>query len=135
MSGPAKLQLLTRSPDESEFEIFEIDSSQVHSSFKPHRLPETEWELMRQPLGVDGTRNFVLKNSRKDRYLLLTTQEYFLWERFDGKYSLDEIARAFHLEFGAFDYSVIRELLVKLYQIRLIEGAPTLAPERDFISP
>src|SRR4030095_5386310 len=135
MSGPAKLQLLTRSPDESEFEIFEIDSGQVHSLFKPQRLPETEWELMRQPLGIDGTRNFVLKNLRRDRYLLLSTKEYFLWERFDGKNSLDEIARAFHLEFGAFDYSIVRELLVKLYQVRLIEGSPTLAPQTGFISP
>jgi putative peptide zinc metalloprotease protein len=135
MSDPAKLQLLTRSPDESGFDIFEIDSNQAYSGFKPQRLPETEWELMRQPLGADGTRHFVLKNLRKDRYLLLSADEHFLWEHFDGRNSLDEIARAFHLEFGAFDYSLIRQFLTKLYHARLIEDHQARVPERDFVTP
>ncbi len=135
MSDPAKLQLLTRSPDESGFDIFEIDSSQAYSGFKPQRLPETEWELMRQPLGADGTRHFVLKNLSKDRYLLLSAKEYFLWEHFDGRNSLDEIGRAFHLEFGAFDYSLIRQFLTKLYNARLIEDHQARVPESDFVTP
>lgn len=135
MGDPAKLQLLTRSPEESGFNIFEIDSSQAYSGFKPQRLIETEWELMRQPLGADGARTFVLKNLRKDRYLLLSTEEHFLWEQFDGRNSLDDIARAFHLKFGAFDYSLIREFLTKLYYARLIEGHQPRVPESDFVSP
>lgn len=135
MSDPAKLQLLTRSSEESGFDIFEIDSSQAYSGFKPRRLTETEWELMRQPMGADGARTFVLKNLRKDRYLLLSTKEHFLWERFDGRNSLDEIARAFHLEFGAFDYSLIRQFLTKLYHARLIEGHQPRVPESNFVSP
>jgi putative peptide zinc metalloprotease protein len=135
MSDPAKLQLLTRSSDESGFDIFEIDSNQAYSGFKPQRLPETEWELMRQPLGADGTRHFVLKNLRKDRYLLLSAKECFLWEHFDGRNSLDEIGRAFHLEFGAFDYSLIRQFLTKLYNARLIEDHQARVPESDFVTP
>ena len=135
MSDPAKLQLLTRSLDASGFDLFEIDSSQAYSGFKPQRLPAAEWELMRQPRGADGTRNFVLKNLRKDRYLLLSAKEHFLWERFDGKNSLDEIARAFHLEFGAFDYSLIRQFLAKLYHARLIEDHQARVPESDFVTP
>lgn len=135
MSDPAKLQLLTRSSDESGFDIFEIDSNQAYAGFKPQRLPETEWELMRQPLGADGTRHFVLKNLRKDRYLLLSAKEYFLWEHFDGRNSLDEIGRAFHLEFGAFDYSLIRQFLTKLYNARLIEDHQARVPESDFVTP
>src|SRR5262245_18717994 len=135
MSGPAKLQLLTRSSDESEFAVFEIDSGQVYSGFKPQRISEADWELMHQPLGIDGTRSFMLKNQRKERYLLLSTKENFLWEQFDGKTSLDEIARAFHTQFGAFDYSLIREFLAELYHAGLIEGHPTLAPHSEFISP
>src|SRR5574339_612943 len=111
MSDPAKLQLLTRSSGESGFEIFQIDSSQAYSGFKPQRPPRSEWELRRQPLALDGTRNFVLNNLRQDRYLLLNSKEHFLWEQFDGRNSLEEIARAFHLEHGAFDYSLIREFL------------------------
>jgi hypothetical protein len=135
MSDPAKLQLLTRSSGESEFEIFEIDSSQAYSGFKPQRLPETEWELMEQPLGMDGSRNFVLKNLRQDRYLLLSTKECFLWEQFDGATSLEEIARALHLRFGAFDYSLIRQFLSLLYQTGLIEKHQALAPQSSFATP
>src|SRR5688500_18179168 len=111
MPDRAKLQLLTRSADESAFEIFEVDSGQAYSGFKPQRPPVTEWELRRQPLAFDGSRTFVLNNLRQDRYLLLDAREHFLWEQLDGRNSLDEIARAFHLEYGAFDYSLIRELL------------------------
>jgi putative peptide zinc metalloprotease protein len=135
MSDRPKLQLLTRAADESTFEIFEADSSEAYSGFKPQKPPATEWELRRQPLGVDGTRHFVLKNLRQDRYLLLNSQEHFLWQRFDGRNSLEEIARAFHLEYGAFDYSLIREFLAKLYHAELIEGHRTLAPLSNFVSP
>jgi putative peptide zinc metalloprotease protein len=135
MSDRAKLQLLRRSGDESGFEILEVDSSQAYSGFKPQRLPAAEWELRRQPLAVDGTRNFVLNNLRQDRYLLLNSTEHFLWEQFDGRNTLEEIARAFHLEYGAFDYSLIREFLAKLYHAGLIEDHRTLAPAGNFVSP
>ena len=134
MSDPAKLQLLTRSSGESGFEIFQVDSDQAYSGFKPQRPPRSEWELRRQPLALDGTRNFVLNNLRQDRYLLLDSKEHFLWEQFDGRNSLEEIARAFHLEHGAFDYSLIREFLAKLYHAGLIEGHRTLAPLSNFVS-
>jgi putative peptide zinc metalloprotease protein len=135
MSDRAKLQLLTRAADDSAFEIFEADSGEAYSGFKPQKPPTTEWELRRQPLGIDGTRHFVLKNLRQDRYLLLNSQEHFLWQHFDGQNSLEEIARAFHLEYGAFDYSLIREFLAKLYHAGLIEGHRTLAPLSSFVSP
>jgi len=135
MQDPAKLQLLTRSSDDSAFEIFEIDSTQAHSRFRPKRRPETEWELKRQPRGIDGSRQFVLKNLRDDRYLLLSSQEYFLWEQFDGRNSLDEIARAFHLAFGAFDYSLIQAFLNKLYHAGLLEEHQGRGLQDAFISP
>jgi putative peptide zinc metalloprotease protein len=123
MPDRAKLQLLTRSDDESAFEIFEVDSGHAYLGFKPQRPPPTEWELRRQPLAFDGSRTFVLNNLRQDRYLLLDAREHFLWEQLNGRNSLEEIARAFHLEYGAFDYSLIRELLAKLYHAGLIELA------------
>jgi putative peptide zinc metalloprotease protein len=134
MNDPAKLQLLMRSEGESGFEIFEIDSREVHSGFKPQRPPATDWELKRQPLAADGTRSYVLNNRRRDRYLLLSAKEHFLWEKFDGRNSLDEIARAFHFEYGAFDYSLIRELLAKLDHAGLIEGRRSATPPRNFVS-
>jgi putative peptide zinc metalloprotease protein len=136
MGDRAKLQLLTRTADESAFEIFEADSSEAYSGFKPQKPAPTEWELRRQPVAIDGTRHVVLKNLRQDTFLLLNSQEHFLWQQFDGRNSLEEIARAFHLEYGAFDYSQIREFLAKLYHAGLIEGHRTLAPlSNNFVSP
>jgi putative peptide zinc metalloprotease protein len=135
MSDSAKLRLLARSAGESGFEIFEIDSGRVYSGFKPKRLADAEWELRRQPLAVDGTRSYVLNNLRQDRYLLLSSKEHFLWEKFDGRSTLEEIARAFHFEYGAFDYSLIRDFLAKLYHAGLIEGHRALAPLNHFINP
>jgi hypothetical protein len=79
MSDPAKLELLTRTTDDAGFHTVEIDSNYVYLSFKPQRLAQTEWELTAQPVGADGARNYVIKNLRLDRYLLLTSKEYVLW--------------------------------------------------------
>jgi putative peptide zinc metalloprotease protein len=122
MADPAKLELLTRPAGEAGFQIFEIDSHHAYCTYKPQRLPQTEWEVTAQPTGADGARHFVLKNLRQDSYLLLSSKEYYLWEYFDGRHSLEEIARAFHLAFGAFDYALIRQLLTKLYNCGVIEG-------------
>jgi len=121
MADPAKLELLTRTPGEPGFKVHEVQSSQAYLLFKPARLPETEWELTRQPRSLDGSRNHILRSLRRDRYLLLGPKEYFLWQQFDGRHSLAEIGRAFHFEFGSFDYSIIRQFMAKLYSAGLLE--------------
>lgn len=121
MADPAKLEILTRSADDGGFETVEIDSLHAHRAYKPQRLPPTEWEITAQPIGADGARHFVLRNLRRDSYLLLSSKEHFLWECFDGRHSLEEVARAFHLAFGAFDYMMIRHFLARLYDCGVIE--------------
>lgn len=135
MTDPAKLQLLTRATDDATFEIFEAESGQAYSGLKPQKPPANQWELRQQPLGIDGKHQYVLKNLRNDRYLLLTAQEHFLWEQFDGRSSLDEIARSFHLEYGSFDYSLVRELLAKLQHAELVQDCRIREPLSNFVSP
>jgi putative peptide zinc metalloprotease protein len=122
MADPAKLELLNRSGDAGGFEIVQIDSLHAYSAYKPRRLPESDWEVTPQPKSADGTRQFVLRNLRQDSYVLLNAGEYFLWNYFDGRHSLEEIGRAFYLGFGAFDYLLIRQLLGKLYGCGLLES-------------
>jgi putative peptide zinc metalloprotease protein len=98
-----------------------VESSQAHVLFKPKRLPASEWEITPQPRSPDGSRNFTLRSFARDRYLLLSPREKFLWEHFDGDHSLTEIGRAFHFQFGSFDYALIREFLAKLYHAGLLE--------------
>ncbi len=121
MADPAKLELLTRTGGELGFQVYAVESSQAHVLFKPKRLAETEWEITSQPRSPDGSRNFTLRSFARDRYLLLSPKEKFLWEHFDGDHSLTEIGRAFHFQFGSFDYAVIREFLAKLYHAGLLE--------------
>jgi len=122
MADPAKLELLNRSGDAGGFEIVQIDSLHAYSVYKPRRLPESDWEVTPQPKSADGTRQFVLRNLRQDSYVLLNAGEYFLWNYFDGRHSLEEIGRAFYVAFGAFDYLLIRQLLSKLYGCGLLES-------------
>jgi hypothetical protein len=120
MPEPAKLELLTRRPGEPGFEVHEVQSGQAYLGFRPQRLPPTEWEITPQPRGIDGARTYILKSHRRDRYLLLSPKEYFLWEQFDGHHSLSEVGRTFFFEFGSFDYEVIRQFLAKLYHAGLL---------------
>jgi hypothetical protein len=134
MPDSAKLELLTRTPAESRFQVYEVQSSQAHLLFKPARPPATEWELMPQPRGPDGSRNYILRSLRRDHYLLLSPKEYFLWEQFNGRNSLSDIGRVFHFEFGAFDYSLIRQFLSKLYYAGLLEEFAAARLGRDVAS-
>jgi hypothetical protein len=121
MPDPAKLEFLTRTPDQPGFQVRAIPSTQVHVLFKPKRLPSSEWEITPQPRSPDGSQNFTLRSLSKDRYILLTPREKFLWEQFDGDHSLSEIGRAFHFQFGSFDYGTIRGFLAQLYYMGLLE--------------
>jgi putative peptide zinc metalloprotease protein len=131
MAEPAKLELLTRRPGEPRFEVHEVQSHQAYLGFRPERPPATEWELTRQPRGIDGSRNYILKSHKRDHYLLLGPQEYFLWEHFDGRHSLNEIGRALHFEFGSFDFEIIRQFLGKLYHAGLLNEPQTTALRRS----
>lgn len=131
MPDPAKLELLTRKPGQSGFEVHEVQSSQAYLALRPKRVPETDWELTPQPHSPDGSRNYILRSLRRDRYILLNPNEHFLWQQFDGRHSMTEIGRIFHLEFGSFDYSVIRQLMAKLYHAGLLEERQTSGLHRS----
>jgi len=131
MAEPAKLELLTRNPGTPGFHIHDLHNSQAHRQFRPQRLSNEAWEVTPQPLGPDGRRTYIVRNLRHDRYLLLSGREYFLWEFFDGSHSLEEIARSFHFEFGAFDYAAIRQLLAKMYQAGLLIEPVQLALQQS----
>lgn len=120
MAEPAKLELLTRKAGEAGFQIHEIQSGQAYLGYRPQRVAQAAWAITAQPQSPDGSRSYILKNLQRERYLSVDSKEFFLWELFDGSHSLEEIARSFHFAFGAFDYSMIRQLLVKLYQAGLL---------------
>lgn len=134
MAEPAKIEFLTRGPGDAGFQIYQVQSSEAQRLFRPQRLPDSAWELTPQPRSFDGSRHFVLRSLERDRYVLLNAQEHFLWQHFDGNHSLGEIARLFHFEFGAFDYSLITQFLTRLYAAGLLEEVGAAGVEASVTS-
>ncbi len=131
MDQPAKLQLLTRQSGEAGFEIHHIDSDQAYLGYRPRRVERETWEITAQPQSPDGRRNFILKNLRQDRYLLIDEREAFLWERFDGGHCVEEIAGACQERFGDFTAAQIRPVLAKLSEAGLLVERENLALQQS----
>ncbi|HEX3179458.1 MAG TPA: hypothetical protein VHZ49_22470 [Methylomirabilota bacterium] len=122
----AKLELLVRKDEGGDdFEVREIGSGVAFIRSRPQRVAETSYELAEVASRVDGQRSFILKNTTTDRFLLITEPERFLWEQMDGKRSLQEIATAYVLRYGEFDFDIIPMLMRKLQRAQLLTLMPT----------
>jgi putative peptide zinc metalloprotease protein len=121
----AKLELLVRHDGDDGFDVREIGSATAFVRFRPQRVPAESWELAEMASRVGGQRSFVLKNTATDRFLLLSEPEKFLWEQMDGRTSLQEIATAYVLRYGAFDFDIIPTLMRKLQRAQLLTLTPT----------
>jgi len=120
----SKLELLVRRTDEQGFDLRKIPSVVAYLRHKPQRLPDAQCELAQLASRGDGRVTYVLKNRATDRYLLLAEPERFLWERMDGRTSLQELATAYVLHYGAFDFDLIPALIAKLRQADLLTLRP-----------
>lgn len=121
----AKLELLVRRADDDGFQIREVTSSLAYVQSRPQRIDAEGWELARVDSRVAGQKSFILKNTRTDRFLVLSEPERFLWDRMDGGTSLQEIATAYVLEYGEFDFDIIPHLIRKLQRAQLLTMRPT----------
>ena len=86
----ARIELLVRGEDGAGFQTREVQSARAYLESRPQRIPGEECELARLPSGLRGAATYVLKNRRTENYMLLTDQERFLWERMDGRASLQQ---------------------------------------------
>jgi putative peptide zinc metalloprotease protein len=128
MSPPprrAKLELLVRHEGDEGFEVREVGSATAFVQSRPQRIAPGSWELAEMKSRVHGQPSFILKNTTTDRFLLLTEPEKFLWEQMDGHTSLQEIATAYVLRYGAFDFDIIPTLMRKLQRAQLLTLTPT----------
>jgi hypothetical protein len=120
----ARIELLVRDEGGEAFETRQVQSASAYLESRPQRIPDTECELARLPTGIQDSPTYVLKNRRTEDYLLLTAQEKFLWDQMDGRASLQEIGTAYVLEYGAFDFETIPELIAKLRRAELLTMRP-----------
>jgi len=121
--APAKLELLVRRDDDS-FEVREIGSALGFLQSRPQRVADGAFEVSEVKSRVAGERSFILKNRETERFLLVTEHERFLWGQMDGNTSLQEIATAYVLEYGEFDFDIIPNLIRKLQRAQLLTLTP-----------
>jgi putative peptide zinc metalloprotease protein len=122
----AKLELLVRKADGDgeSFEVKEVRSAVAFAQLRPQRVEADAYELAGVASRVSGQQNFILKNRLTDRYLLLSDPERFLWEQMDGRASLQDLATAYVLRYGEFDFEIIPALIRKLQRAQLLVLIP-----------
>lgn len=120
----ARLELLVRQTDGEGFQVREIASAAAYLHSRPQRIPERDWELARLPYVARGGATYALKNVRNEEIIQITEAERFLWSQMDGRASLQEIATAYLLAYGAFDFEIIPGLIVKLLRADLLTMRP-----------
>ncbi|PYM72967.1 MAG: hypothetical protein DME10_11420 [Candidatus Rokuibacteriota bacterium] len=130
---PARLELLVRSEDGESFETREIASPAAYLQLRPQRLPDDQWELAQLPSGVPGTKKYVLKSRRAENYLQLDEEERFLWQQMDGRASMQDIAVAYVMRYGSFDFEKIPQLIRKLLLADLLTLRP-MSRLRDILA-
>jgi len=133
----AKLELLVRRPaadgedaEAASFELKEVGSALAFVRLRPQRVAAETYELAAVASRVSGQTNFILKNRQTDRFLLLSEPEKFLWEQMDGHTSLQDLATAYVLRYGEFDFDVIPALIRKLQRAQLLVLTPASALRR-----
>ena len=131
MTGPAaprraKLELLVRKPDADGpgYEVKQVGSAIAFVQLRPQRVEPDAFELAEVPSRLSGQANFILKNRLTERYLLLSEPERFLWDLMDGQRSLQDLATAYVLRYGEFDFEIIPALIRKLQQAQLLVLTP-----------
>jgi len=130
---PAMVQLLVRGEDGESFEVQEISSPAAYLQLRPERLPDDQWELAQLPAGVPGTKKYVLKSRRSENYLQLDEEERFLWQQMDGRVSMQDIAVAYVMRYGSFDFDKIPQLIRKLLLADLLTLRP-MSRLRDILT-
>ncbi len=120
----ATLELLVRREGDGGFEVRRVTSAAAWIQLRPQRLPADAWELAEVTSRLDHQRSFILKNRETHRFLMLTEPERFLWDRMDGRASVQELATAYVLRYGAFDFDLIPALIRKLQRARLLTLRP-----------
>ena len=125
----AKLELLVRKPGEDgdgdSFEVREVGSATAFVQLRPQRVASDVYELAEVPSRLSGHPSFILKNRQTERYLLISEPERFLWDQMDGHTSLQDLATAYVLRYGEFDFEIIPTLIRKLQRAQLLVLTPS----------
>src|SRR4051812_17556849 len=117
MNDKAKpeLELLIRAPGSSPgssgaFVTKRFIANQVALTVRPKRIGDECFEAVAQSR-KDLKVSYVVRHLESERYLFLSEEEYFLWQKMDGFHTLRDVATAYFLKFGSFDFRKIQRFL------------------------
>lgn len=134
MNDKAKpeLELLIRAPGSSPgssgaFVTKRYVANQVALTVRPKRISDELYEAQAQSR-KDQKVFYVIRHMESQRYLFLNEEEYFLWQKMDGMHTLRDVATAYFLKFGSFDFAKIQRFLERARQDKLI-----VIPETDLM--
>ncbi|MGH7278133.1 MAG: hypothetical protein ACREJG_05545, partial [Candidatus Rokuibacteriota bacterium] len=120
----ARLELLVRREGDEGFDVREVPSAPAFVQSRPQRIAPEDYELAEVSSRVGHHRRYILKNRRTDRFLLVSEAEKFLWEQMDGTTSLQEMATAYVLRYGEFNFDILPQLIRKLQHAQLLTLRP-----------
>lgn len=123
-TGRARIELLVRSEGGDDFRVTKVESSLAYRQARPQRIPEAQYEVAALRSNVRRSTTFVVKNRLTEKYIELSEAEKFLWDRMNGRTSIEELGVAYVLEFGAFDFDIIHGLIDKLQRAELLTMRP-----------
>lgn len=131
MNDKAKpeLELLIRTPGSGpetsgSFVTKRYVANQVALTVRPKRIADDCYEAQAQSR-KDQKVFYVIRHLESQRYLFLNEEEYFLWQKMDGLHTLRDVATAYFLKFGSFDFRKIQRFLERARQDKLIVIAET----------
>lgn len=127
-----ELELLIRAPGSSpgssgSFVTKRYVANQVALTVRPKRIGDDSYEAQAQSR-KDQKVFYVIRHLESQRYLFLNEEEYFLWQKMDGLHTLRDVATAYFLKFGSFDFGKIQRFLDRARQDKLI-----IIPETDLM--
>src|SRR5690242_7009953 len=102
-------------------------ATQVALTVRPKRIADDCFEVQAQSRN-DSKVAYVIRHLESDKYLFLNEEEYFLWQKMDGLNTLRDVATAYFMKFGSFDFSKIQRFLERARQDKLI-----VIPETDLL--
>lgn len=123
-TGRARIELLVRSEAGDDFRVTKVESSLAYRQARPQRIPEAQYEVAALRSNVRRSTTYVVKNRLTEKYIELSEAEKFLWDRMNGRTSIEELGVAYVLEFGAFDFDIIHGLIDKLQRAELLTMRP-----------
>ncbi len=99
----------------------ELISKTDLSGYVPHKTGLIEEKKIESKRSGDY---FVVKNQNQVRYLKLTPQDYFLWQKIDGKTSFSDLVMSYFKQFGSFAFNRIHSLVNQLRSNYFLEEKP-----------